>query len=139
MRVRPGPLAAVVLLAGFAGYAYLKDYRGADERAKSEESKDKAFRFERADLKAITLTGKNGTLRLERSGEDWAITQPIAVPADKDAVEGVLSSLEMAKIERRLGAGEDLKTYSLSPPRGSVTLETKSGALQSLAIGDQAP
>jgi hypothetical protein len=139
VRLRPGPIAAVVLLAAFAGYAYFKDYKGADERARAEESKDKAFRFDRADLKAITLTGKNGTVRLEKNGEDWAITQPLAVPAEKDAVEGVLSSLEMAKIERRLGPSEDLKTYSLSPPSGSVTVETKDGALQSIALGDQAP
>jgi hypothetical protein len=139
VKVRPGPLAAVALLAVFGGYAYLKEYRGADERKKVDESKDKVFRFERADLKAVTLTGKNGTLRVEKNGEDWAITQPIAAAAEKDAMEGVISSLEMARIERRLGAAEDLKTYNLAPPQGSVTLETKSGPPQTLAIGDQAP
>ena len=139
MKVRPGPLAAVVLLTVFGGYAYLKEYRGADARRKAEASKDKVFRFDRAELKAITLTGKNGTLRVEKNGEDWAITRPIAAAAEKDAMEGVISSLEMAQIERRLGAAQDLKTYNLAPPQGSVTLETKSGPPQTLAIGDQAP
>ncbi|HET8946122.1 MAG TPA: DUF4340 domain-containing protein [Candidatus Polarisedimenticolia bacterium] len=139
MKVRPGPVAAVLLLAVFGGYAWFKDYRGADERKKAEESKDKLFRFERADLKAITLTGKNGAIRLERSGEDWVLRQPIEAPAEKDAVEGVLSSLEMAKVERRLGPGDDLKTYALAPPQGTVTVETTGGPPQTLALGDQAP
>ncbi|HYV18423.1 MAG TPA: DUF4340 domain-containing protein [Verrucomicrobiae bacterium] len=139
MKIRPGPIAAVLLLAVFGGYAYFKDYRGADAKKKAEESKDKLFRFERADLKAITLAGKNGTIRLEKSGEDWAIRQPIETPAEKDAVEGVLSSLEMAKVERRLGKGDDLKTYALEPPQGTVTVETTNGPPQSVALGDQAP
>jgi hypothetical protein len=132
-------MAAVVLLAVFGGYAWFKDYRGADARQKAEDSKDKLFRFERADLKAITLTGKNGTLRLEKNGEEWAIRQPIEAPAEKDAVEGVVSSLEMAKIERRLGKGEDLKTYALDPPQATVAVETTGGPPQSIALGDQAP
>ena len=138
MKVRPGPVAALVLLAGLGGYAYFKDYRGADERQKAEESKDKAFRFERADLTAIALSGKNGAIRLEKKGEEWALAQPIAAAADKDAIEGVISSLEMAKIDRRLGPSTDLKTYALDPPSGHIAIETKSGT-QTLAVGDQAP
>lgn len=139
MKLRPGPIAAVVLLAVFGGYAYFKDYRGADARRKAEDSRDKLFRFERADLKAITLAGKNGAIRLEKNGEDWTIRQPIETAAEKDAVEGIVSSLEMAKVERRLGKGDDLKTYALDPPQGTVTVETTNGPAQSVALGDQAP
>ena len=139
MKVRPGPVVALVLLAGLGGWAYVKEYRGADERKKAEESKDKAFRFEPADLTAIVLAGKNGPIRLEKHGEEWALKQPIAVAADKEAVEGVVSTLEMARIERRLGPSGDLKTYALDPPVGSVGIETKNGAPQTLALGDQAP
>jgi hypothetical protein len=139
VKVKPGPIAALLLLAAFGGYAYFKDYRGADERKKTEDSKDKIFRFERADLKAITLAGKNGTLRLEKNGEDWAIRQPIEAAAEKDAIEGVVSSLEMAKVERRLGAAGDLKSYALAPPQATITVETAAGSPQALALGDQAP
>jgi hypothetical protein len=45
----------------------------------------------------------------------------------------------MAKIERRLGATGDLKTYALAPPQSTITVETASGAPQTLAVGDQAP
>ena len=139
MKLRPGPVAALVLLAGLGGWAYVKDYRGADDRRKAEESKDKVFRFGRGDLTAIVLAGKNGPLRLEKRGEEWALAQPIAVAADKEAVEGIVSSLEMARVERRLGPSSDLTTYALDPPSASVGIETKSGAPQTLALGDQAP
>jgi hypothetical protein len=45
----------------------------------------------------------------------------------------------MAKVERRLGATDDLKTYALAPPQSTITVETASGPPQALAVGDQAP
>ena len=139
MKLRPGPVAAVVLLVGFAGYAYFKDYRGADEKQKAEENKDKPLVFDHAAVKAIALQGKAGPIRLEKGGEEWRITQPLATAADRDAVEGLLTTLESGHVDRRLGDVKDRKTYGLDPPVSSVTIETTSGAPQTVALGDQAP
>jgi hypothetical protein len=123
----------------FAGYAYFKDYRGADERQKTEENKDKPFVFDRAAVKALALQGKSGPIRLEKNGEEWRITRPLETVADKDAVEGLLTTLESGHIDRRLGEVKDRKPYGLDPPASSVTVETTSGPPQSVGLGDQAP
>jgi hypothetical protein len=139
VKLRPGPVAALVCLVGFAGYAYFKDYRGAEDRQKTEENKDRPLVFERANIKAIALQGKTGVIRLERFGDDWRITQPLDTAADRDAVEGLLTTLESGHIDRRLGEVKDRKTYGLDPPASSLTIETISGPSQSVALGDQAP
>jgi len=137
--IRPGPALAVLLLLGLGTWVYLKEFRGAEERQKAEAAKDMPLRFERADLQAIAIQNSSGTLRLERSGDVWSITAPLASPADRDAIEGVLTSLETGRIERRLGEVPEKKTYGLDPPGASLTLETSAGAPQVIGLGDASP
>jgi hypothetical protein len=137
--IRPGPALAVALLLGLGAWAYFKEFRGSEERRKAEETKDRALLFERADLKAVVLQNAGGTLRLERSGDAWSIATPIASPTDRDAVEGLLTSLEMARVERRLGEASEKKTYGLDPPASTLTVETSTGEPQVIALGDTSP
>jgi hypothetical protein len=139
VKLRPGPIAAVVLLVAFAGYSYFKDYRGADEGQKTEENKDKPLVFDSQAVKAIALQGKSGAIRLQKNGDEWRITQPLETAADRDAVEGLLTTLESGHIDRRLGDVKDRKTYGLDPPASSVTVESTTGPPQSVGLGDQAP
>jgi hypothetical protein len=139
MSVRPGPALALALLLGLGTWAYFKEFRGAEERQKAEAEKDKPLHFERSDLKAIAIQNASGALRLERSGDTWSLTAPLVSPADKDAVEGLLTSLETSRIERRLGDATERKTYGLDPPSATVTLETSAGPSQSIGLGDASP
>lgn len=139
MTIKPGPAIAVVLLVGLGSWAYFKEFRGSEERQKAEAAKDKPLQFERSDLKAIVIRNAGGTLRLERSGEGWSLTAPLASPADKDTVEGLLASVEMGRIERRLGEVADRKTYGLDPPGASLALESAAGASQEIGLGDTNP
>jgi hypothetical protein len=135
---RPGPILALFLLVLLGAWIYFKEYR------KPAESKgagtDRLIAFERPDLKAIRIENDKGEIRLEKQGEDWRITAPLEADADKDAVEGLLTSLEMARVERRLGAEGDRKTYGLDPPRASLTLELASAPEpRTLRLGDGTP
>jgi len=137
--IKPGPAIAAILLVGLGSWAYFKEFRGAGERQKAEAAKDKPLQFERSDLKAIVIRNAGGTLRLERSGEAWSLTAPLASPADRDTVEGLLASLETGRIERRLGEVADRKTYGLDPPGVSLTLEMAAGTPQEIGLGDTNP
>ena len=140
MKRRLGPLVAIVLLGGLLAYVYVFEIRGKGGEQAGDAAKDKAIPFERASLKAIALKNESGALRLEKQGETWTLTQPLHADADKDAVEGLLNSLEFARVERRLGAGGDRKQYGLDPPKASVTIETTPpGETRTLLVGEVSP
>ena len=140
MKRRLGPLVALLLLAGLLAYVYVYEIRGRAGEDKVDTAKDKAIPFERAKLKAIRLTNDSGALRLQKEGDAWKLTEPLQADADKDAVEGLLNSLEFAKIERRLAKSEDRKQYGLDPPKASVTIETSAPeGPRTLQIGESSP
>jgi len=137
---RLGPLISLGLLAGLAAYVYVYEVRGRTGAEKDGGTKDKPLAFERAALKAIRLVNDKGTIRLEKQGETWTIAEPLKTDADKDAVEGLLNSLDFARIDRRLGAVEDRKQYGLDAPKASVSIETTSpGNPRTLQIGESSP
>jgi hypothetical protein len=135
---RPGPIVALLLLVVLGAWVYFKEYR--KPAAGKDAGQDRLIAFERADLKAIAIKNDKGEIRLEKQGETWRITAPLAAEADKDAVEGLLTSLEMTRVERRLGAEADRKPYGLDPPRASLTLDLASIAdPRALHLGDGTP
>jgi len=137
---RIGPLLSVALLIGLATYVYVHEIRGKAQEDKAGSAKDKPIAFERAALKAIRLQNPKGVIRLEKKDGAWTITEPLHADADKDAVEGLLNSLESAKIDRRLGRDGDRKQYGLDPPKASLTLEAASAEkAPTLQIGDTSP
>lgn len=139
MKLRPGPVAAVLVLAALGVTTWLLEFRGAEERHKAEAAKDKPLPFERADLKAIVLRRALMPIRLQRDGDVWTIREPLVSPVDKDAMEGLLSTLETGRIERRVGEAADRKPYGLDPPVATVTVETTTGPPQVLGLGEKSP
>lgn len=140
MSRRIGPLLAIVLLVGLGAYVYVYEIRGGSSQESAAAGKDKVIVFDRAGLKAIRLSNDKGTMRLEKKEDAWTITEPLQTEADKDNVEGLLNSLEFAKVERRLGAAGDRKQYGLDPPKATLTIETTTpGTSPVLQVGDASP
>ncbi len=140
MKRNPGPIVSVVLLVALGAWVYFREFRGADERLKSAQARDRVVSLDRATVKAIRIQNDKGAVRVQKDGDVWSITEPLAAPADKQAVDGILASIESARIERRLGAGENRKDYHLDPPAATVTLEPAAGAgAQSIGVGDSNP
>ncbi len=140
-RRRPvGPILALLLAAGLGAWVYLKEIKGEKTGGKEDTAKTRPVSFERADLKAIRIKNAHGEVRLEKAGETWKISEPLAAETDKDAVESLLGSLEMARIDRRLGTVTDLKTYGLDPPQAVLTVTlAKGGESPILSLGDGSP
>jgi hypothetical protein len=134
-RLRAGPLVALLLLAGLGLWVALEERRpGAPEPAKDKQ--DHPLAFDRSELKAIRIRNEKGTIRLEKQGETWGLKEPLVSECDKDAVESLLSSLEVARVERVLGTMADLKSYGLDPGKTVLTIETVKGPPQTLVLGD---
>ncbi|MFQ5877967.1 MAG: DUF4340 domain-containing protein [Acidobacteriota bacterium] len=140
MRIRPGPLVALLLLAGLGAWVYLEEFRGAEERRLAEERRTRPLPFERSELRALTLTNEHGRVRLEKSGEEFRLVEPLPCAVDREALESLLTSVEIARIERRLGPQSDLARYGLDPPRATLAIEVSGEAAgATLAIGEGSP
>jgi hypothetical protein len=140
VKIRPGPIIAVLLLIALGAWVYFKEFRGGAERRAAEEQRERPLHFVRTEVASIVIDNEAGRFRLQRQEDGWRLVEPLATAADKEAVEGILSALEYARIERRIDAGDDLGSYGLASPRATLTLEYASGeAPKRLRIGERAP
>lgn len=140
MKIRPGPVAAILLLLALGAWAYFQEYRGGADRRIAEQQRERPISFLRSEVASIVIENGEGKFRLQRQDEAWRLVEPLEAVADKEAVEAILSALEYARIERRIGSEKELQPYGLDPPRATLTLEFASDkAPQILRVGEHAP
>lgn len=97
------------------------------------------------DIARITLKGTNGTVALGRVQGRWGVREPVAEPADRDAISKLLAALQGVRITNFLDDGPPGQT-GLEQPVAQLTIESDSrdgeGAIQttrtSLAAGQAA-
>jgi hypothetical protein len=130
----------VLLLLALGTWTYFREYRGAAERETAEQQRERPVPFERTAVASIRLDNAAGSFHLRREEEAWRLIEPLETAADREAVEGLLSALEYARIERRIEAGGDLEGYGLAAPRATLTLEPGPDLPpRRLSIGAHAP
>lgn len=84
-----------------------------------------ALVFDQEKVDSVTLAAGTQTLRLERSGQDWKLVQPVQAPADFVAVQGLLGQLQSAQMTNLKDQPQDLKDfkqYGLDKPGVVATL-----------------
>jgi hypothetical protein len=67
----------------------------------------------------LTVRAKGVTATLERQGDTWRLTSPVAAPAEKWVVDGITSQLQDAKFKSTVveaPTDTDLEKYGLKPP-----------------------
>ena len=98
--------------------------------------RDKAIlKFQQDQTDGIEVVDGSTTLQFAKSGTDWRIVKPVAVRADYAAVEGLISRLSSAQMQKIVApdAG-DLKAHGLDRPALSATI-TSASAKATLLIG----
>jgi hypothetical protein len=137
-------LSSLVLLALAGGalvWAWLGVDRKVDEEQAAKDREEKVFAFEAKDVRALAITAKGGTTRLERDGTGdggWKIAAPVAAPADAFAANGIAERLAGLRRIREAAAapGGDLARFGLAAPRVSVEATLASGAKETISLGD---
>ena len=131
-------LALVVIAVGAYILLFERHRPTSDEAAKAAE---KVLRqFDRDDVEAIVITSEAGRVRLEKTGEDWRLREPLDFPADSGVISSTLGSLANLKADRRLAADEvDPADYGLIEPPIEIRLHMADGSERSLAVGDTLP
>src|SRR5918994_7423697 len=96
--------AFAVILAVLGGAYYLYEIRWAPEREQAESRKGRVFAVEPKDVTKIEIKRGADTLRFERSGDGWEITAPVKARANASEVDGMLTTMLTAKIDREIAA-----------------------------------
>jgi len=106
-----------------------------------DEFRDKSvLSLRREDVERIRVVRSSGALTLTRTNGKWALSEPISVPADEFAADGICDALTGLKAEKFVAAsGADEAKYGLAAPRISVSISAKGGAQYGLKIGKEAP
>ena len=131
-------LALVTLVAG--AVLYLREFRGADERAAAEAEGKRLFQgLEADDVTAIVLATSDGaSARLERRGDGWRLLSPVDVPADEVNANQLASNLANVASEKVLEEAVGPEVYGLTDRARQVRFETAEGG-GALFLGDGAP
>ncbi len=131
-------LAAAVVAVGAFIYFWEREQPTTEER-RAEGDKVLAG-VDRDDVVGLDIANSHGRFQLARQDGKWALTAPLATPADEGRVSSVLGSLVDLRRQRTLAAGEvDPAAYGLDRPGVTVTLTLASGARHELEVGDETP
>jgi hypothetical protein len=93
------------------------------------------FDFEREKLTKIELHWGAGGATLEKKGEAWAVSAPLADAADDVAVQALISELAGLRAEAFLDAPPSDAELGFTAPRYRAELTLEGGATYSLTIG----
>ncbi len=134
----------LAILAGvvIAVLAYILIFeRHQPTSVEARRDADKVFPgLEADDITGLLVEGPDGRVRLEKTGEDWRLREPIDYPADASTVGSTLSSLTGLSADRRLPADEvDAAEFGLDAPEAEVSLVLGDGTEMTFAVGGEMP
>jgi hypothetical protein len=132
-RLLPYLALFLVLLGLYFGLTW----RQTRQEAQKAEGK-KIFQVKEGEISALVLKKGKAEVRLAKKDGDWFLTKPLAMRADKDMVNSILTTLAHLQKERDLGKTEDLKPYGLDKPTLVVEFTVKDQP-RKLAVGNATP
>ncbi len=136
-------VTVVLLFLNVVLFAYIWFYDLPHIReAQTLEGRRRVLGPEAATIDALTRTNRAGeTVKLEKRTDTWWLTAPYEWPADRNAIAGLLSTLELLEHETSFpvaelaASGRSLADYGLADP--ALTLGfTSAGRTYTLKIGD---
>jgi hypothetical protein len=133
-------VALAVILAILGGAYYLYEIRWASEREQAASRKGRVFAVEPKDVTTMEIKRGGETLRLARAGDGWEMTAPVKTRANGAEVDGMLTTILTAKIDREIAATPASPAeFGLDKPAADIDLTLKDGKQIGLSIGAKSP
>lgn len=136
-------ITVILLFLNVVLFYYIFHYEKAllQERAIMEARK-RVYGPEVATIDSLTRTSRSGqTLKIERRGDSWFVSQPYEWPADRNAVDRMINELQFLEHETSFSvedlrrSGQTLAEYGLENPAYTITF-TSAGKTYVSKIGD---
>jgi hypothetical protein len=133
-------VALAVILAVLGGAYYLYEIRWAPEREQAESRKGRVFAVEPKDVTKVEIKRGPDTVRLERAPDGWEMTAPVKARANGPEVDGLLTTILTAKIDREIAATPASPAeFGLDKPAADIDFTLKDGKQVGLAVGAKSP
>jgi uncharacterized protein DUF4340 len=131
----------VLLVAGLGGFYYYDTYSLEPAREKKESVKGRLWSdLEPKDVEGVTIKRKGETLRIKRTDSGWELLEPVKTRADRGAVDGLVTSLSTARVDREVASSPaSLDEFGLKTPEVEVTVDVKGKPPRQLLVGGKSP
>ena len=130
-------MLTAVLLTLFAAVLIVLGIRYRENRQEDEDGQDARSAPEMTAGGYSALVYSNGSATLSFSVDEygrWIWSNDPTFPLKQDTVGAILALLENWRPQQTLTAEEDLSTYGLDEPSGSLTLSGENGPIRALAF-----
>jgi hypothetical protein len=137
-----GLLIAVALLALLGGAVWWSNKKQASaDNTKKAETTTKLLSVPDDQFQNIRIKKVTGeVIDLDRSSGKWKLTEPKPLPADQDAVSGLVTNLSNLNADAVIEENAaDVKQYGLADPTLAITVKRKDGKTDEVQIGDDTP
>jgi hypothetical protein len=140
LRMR-GLLIALAVLVALAGGVYWSNKAKETEAKKpAADTTTKIIDFQGRQITKIEIRRTGGETTVLEKKDKWALTGPRPLPADQEAVGGVLSTLATLNADRLIEAkGTDAGMYGLAQPSVDFVISQNDGKTRHILIGDEVP
>ena len=137
-----GLLLAVVLLAVLGGLVWWSNKKQASaDSTKKADTTTKLLSIPDDQFQNIRIKKVTGeVVDLDRDNGKWKLTEPKLLPADQDAVSGVVTNLSSLNTDAVIEENAaNMKQYGLADPTLDITIKRKDGKTDEVQIGDDTP
>jgi hypothetical protein len=131
-------LGLLIIAAALGGYLYYDSKHPATPDQKKQE---KVFADVAPDkIDQVTVKPEKGeTTTVQKQGNGWQVTQPVAAAADESELSGITSNLASLEVQRVIDEQSgDLKPFGLDPARIEVSFKS-GGKDHKLLLGQKTP
>lgn len=133
-------IVLLVIALGFGAYLYFID---AKRPVEDENARKKVFSYESGKINQVQIKSNSGDVTALKKGStgDWTIVKPVEAPADRTAINDVVTNLASLEEDREVeNNAADLKIYGLAEPRIDVTFNVEGEKEQKrILFGDKNP
>ena len=132
-------LILAIVLGVLIGTYYFVNNRPQEEGEPSNE-KIELSKFDKEKIVKMTLKTKDGTLTLEKAGDEWEVDYPHKIELKKSAIDDIAYSFASLYAEQVVDeAPKDLNEYGLKDPQSVAECELDNGEKRTFYLGDKTP
>lgn len=133
-----GAVGLLVLGGGAGIYTLVEKVKTPEERRIEQIDAQRLFHFGRIHVTQGELHAKNATITFERGETGWRLTQPVAWPADNEAISAMLDRLAGLRIDPEItdrATPDDLRQSGLDRPAIRLAVTLQDGRREELLLG----